>query len=126
MKKFSDFGNRLQSERERLCLTQAEMANLCGVKPASQYLYERGDRTPNAEYLMKASTIGIDTEFLLDAKKVPDASSTNHSINELRKLFVECDHKSRDEMGRLLDLDNRASIFISLFLKTIEDKNHDI
>ena len=98
-----EFSSRLRSERKRLNLSQTKFAKACGVSPPSQFLYEKAERSPNADYLALASEIGVDIEYLF---------SCEHQL--LVSLFLECDHLSRDQNGRLDPLESRAELFKDL------------
>lgn len=59
------FGARLREERERLGLTQGEP----GVTPQAQRKYERGERSPDAEYLAHFASQGADVLYLLTGER---------------------------------------------------------
>lgn len=59
------FGERLRSERNRLGLAQAEFGAKVGVSKTSQFNYEAGDRSPDAEYLVRAAALGVDVTYVL-------------------------------------------------------------
>lgn len=59
-----DFGKRLKEERERLGLSQAKFAELCGVGRTAQFNYERGERHPASIYLDAAEKLGVDTHYV--------------------------------------------------------------
>ena len=52
-------GSRLKAQREKLGLSQADMAEKAGVTARSQRNYESGTRVPDAEYLIAVSKIGV-------------------------------------------------------------------
>lgn len=56
---------RIKEERQRLGLTQAEMAEAAGVSKRSQANYESGDRDPNLAYLEAVARIGVDVGYVL-------------------------------------------------------------
>jgi len=105
-----NFGKRLSTERKRLRMTQADFAEACGVKPASQFLYERGDRTPNAKYLSKAAKVGVHIGYLFQGDSAKYGTNIL-ATDDLVKIFVECDTKCRDTNGRLQDLEHRIKYF---------------
>ena len=113
MHPLDNFAKRLTTERKRLGMTQAQFAQACGVKSASQFLYEKGGRTPNAEYLLRAKGIGASIGYLFDERSNPN-SAISYSPEELAQLFKQTDDICRDEYGRLLDLENRVEKFIAL------------
>lgn len=60
-----EIGARLREERERLGLSQAQMAKLGGTATRTQVAWEQGDQTPNAVYLATASKQGIDIQYVV-------------------------------------------------------------
>lgn len=57
-------GLRLKKERKRLGLSQVEFAKIGGVEPNAQGHYERGFRSPKADYLQRVSDAGVDVAYL--------------------------------------------------------------
>lgn len=64
----SELGARLKAERERLGLSQEEMALKCGVSRPTQYRYETGRGTPDSAYVNAAAGIGVNVQFVLAGK----------------------------------------------------------
>lgn len=64
-KEKSAFGNRLRQERVRLKLRLIPFAHAGGVQKGSQIKYEKGDRSPDVEYLLRVAEIGVDIPFVL-------------------------------------------------------------
>lgn len=83
------YGFRITKERERLGLTQAELANKLNISQKSISKYERSDRRPSYETLIKMSSLfGVSVDYLLgnDLRQnipVPEHESGgfSHSIN---------------------------------------------
>lgn len=117
-----EFHQRLAAERKRLGMTQREFAHACGVKPPSQFLYEKGDRSPSATYLSKALICGVNLAALFYGEENLNMGSALPSA-EMVKLYSTCDHMCRDPEGRLLDLEERASVFKDLYIEQIERLN---
>ncbi|KIQ27406.1 MULTISPECIES: helix-turn-helix domain-containing protein [Pseudomonas syringae group] len=59
------FAIRLRAERSRLGLSQKDFARFAGVEVNAQGHYERGERTPRADYLAAISAIGVDVGYLV-------------------------------------------------------------
>ena len=72
---FVSIGARLREERERLGLSQTEVAEIAekaGVKGAtrqSQALYEKGQRMPDAAFLAVMQGAGYDVAYLLTGQR---------------------------------------------------------
>lgn len=69
-------GERLKEERVRLGLNQAEMAALGGVAKTSQFNYEKGERSPDAAYLVAVEAAGVDVLYVLTGKRTPAPTSS--------------------------------------------------
>ena len=67
------FCDRLKEERNRLRYGQGEFAELAGVNRRSQVNYEKGDRSPNADYLLAISKAGVDIAYILTGNRLPKA-----------------------------------------------------
>ena len=65
----------MRLERERLGLTQTGFGEQCGVRKQAQINYEKGERIPDATYLMHARRLGVDVTYLLEGS--PGGSLTN-------------------------------------------------
>lgn len=65
----NNFCGRLREERERLGLNQTDFAELGGVKKLAQFNYEKGERYPDAGYLMAVAASGVDTQYLLSGER---------------------------------------------------------
>ncbi|WP_230660458.1 helix-turn-helix domain-containing protein [Psychrobacter sp. I-STPA10] len=59
------FSDRLREERDRIGLKQKEFGEFCGVKRNAQILYEKGERSPDSDYLTKAYELGVDVSYLI-------------------------------------------------------------
>jgi len=58
-------GGRIREERERLGLTQSEMADICGIKMRAQRNYEKDERQPDAAYLAALDSAGGDAAYVV-------------------------------------------------------------
>jgi len=79
-------GARLREERERLNVTQEFMANAGGVKILAHQNYEKGKRSPDAEYLSRVSALGVDVLYVLTgihSSETPRLSSMKDGIQQV-------------------------------------------
>lgn len=60
-----DIGVRLKQERERLSLSQAQVAKSLGIATRTQIAWEKGEQTPNALHLATLGTLGLDIQFIV-------------------------------------------------------------
>lgn len=76
-------GERILEERQRLGLTQTQLADAGGVSKGSQILYEKGN-APTADYLAGIATVGADIAYILIGTRsgASSAAGALHSISE--------------------------------------------
>lgn len=63
------FGDRLRLERNPLGMSQVEFGRACGVTKVPQLNYEKGHRSPDADYLLCAHRLGADVTFLITGER---------------------------------------------------------
>lgn len=66
-----NIGERLREERVRLGFNQADFAAIAGVAKTSQFNYEKGDRSPDAEYLAAVAQRGVDILYVVTGVLTP-------------------------------------------------------
>lgn len=69
-----NIGERLKEERARLGHNQADFAALAGVSKTTQFNYEKGERSPDAEYLAAAAVQGVDVLYVVTSERTPQAA----------------------------------------------------
>lgn len=62
--------DRLREERERLGLSQDDMAKVGGVGRTTQLNYEAGTRFPDTDYLCKIAGAGANQIYILTGERV--------------------------------------------------------
>lgn len=72
MKIHNLFNLRLKGERQRLGLTQEELAGAAGIDRRTQYKYEKGTNEPVLSYLKGVESAGMDVCFLLYGQRACD------------------------------------------------------
>lgn len=92
MKKSSLFSVRLKEERNRIGLTQADMASNCNISREMWGKYERNLALPGSEVLFSLSELGVDIGYLF---------SGNHSIplTDDESLLIEA-YRESNEQGK--------------------------
>ena len=63
--------DRLREQREALGMTQAELAEKCGIAARSQRNYESGERSPDADYMAAIARAGADVLYILTGQRNP-------------------------------------------------------
>lgn len=97
-------GERLAEERKRLRLTQAELAEVTGFSKRAIGSYERGERSPDAEQLLKYNEMGMDIYYVVMGRRVTgmldltpmqravledfDRCSVEHKIDAIKYLAL--------------------------------------
>ena len=66
----SEFHERLKELRCSKALTQESFAKIGGVTINTQVNYEKGERFPNADYLMRLAKEDFDVNYLLTGKRI--------------------------------------------------------
>ena len=79
-------GDRLKEERQRLGLNQSDFAALAGVAKNSQLNYEKGERSPDAEYLAAIAEKGVDVLYVVAGRRTPAAAD---AISEAEADLIE-------------------------------------
>ena len=87
------FAERLKEIRLKKNLTQEAFAEIAGVTKKSQINYEKGERSPDADYLMHLAEAGMDVKYLLSGKR--DRSKLNHIQGQLLDFYDSADSDSR-------------------------------
>lgn len=86
------FGLRLRNERERLGMSQDELAKAVGINRMSQGNYESGKRHPDARYMEAAIGVGFDPWYLLTGKRTGEeathAAAAEYLVSELAKSLA--------------------------------------
>lgn len=73
----TEFAERMKEERERLGLTQREVANAFGVNKGTVYSYERADRTPPGAHLTAMAELGADVLYIVTGQRIDETFSEN-------------------------------------------------
>ncbi|WP_440074013.1 helix-turn-helix domain-containing protein [Pseudomonas fragariae (ex Marin et al. 2024)] len=88
-------GERLREERERLALSQEDLAEAGGVNRNTQGSYERGARNPDIAYLAAVATLGVDTVYVLTGvKQVQGLTAEEAQIVEQYRRIPAGDQKA--------------------------------
>lgn len=101
-------GERLREERVRLGFNQADFAAIAGVAKTSQFNYEKGDRSPDADYLAAVAEKGVDILYVVIGQRLPVAEPTLSSDEvEMVEQVRALDDDDKGAVRRLLGAFNR-------------------
>ncbi len=85
------FGNRVRAARERLGITQEDLAARVGMSPSHMSIVERGVKVPRMDTVVKlANELDVSADFLLQD------SITQSRNNQLLSSIMELPEKERD------------------------------
>lgn len=98
------FGRRLFEERHRLQLSQAELALAIGVSERSIGNYERGQRSPDAEQLVRLVEQGMDVYYVLTGKRASGRLDLDPMQRAVLDDFDRCSREKQIEAVRYLAL----------------------
>ena len=88
----TEIGERLKAERERVNLTQGELARTAGVSKTTQANYEAGMRSPDAEYLLAVAGGGIDIQFVVTGQRLAAVAEDDVAIVPRVDVFAAAGH----------------------------------
>ena len=79
-------GARLMEERNRLGMNQTDFAARGGVGKATQINYEKGERSPDADYLGAVAKVGVDVLYVVTGTRSSSASLSEAESELLTRL----------------------------------------
>ena len=92
-------GERLRSERVRLGVSQAVMADWAGVKKLTQLQYENDKTSPTAAYLLAVGLRGVDVAYVLG---LPSKEETlTPRARALLRNYQEADKDGQSAIERM-------------------------
>jgi transcriptional regulator with XRE-family HTH domain len=107
-----NFGQRLRKLRDEKGDTQKELGKVLNVSESTIGMYERGEREPNFETLIKiANYFMVPVDYLMGL------------TNEYKKInYSELDEEEREIMGQLREVANEYGVGLTdpAFLKAFE------
>ena len=87
------FGNRVRAARERLGITQEDLAARVGMSPSHMSIVERGVKVPRMDTVVKlANELDVSADFILQD------SITQSRNNQLLSSIMELPERERDRL----------------------------
>lgn len=97
-----NIGERLKEERVRLGFNQADFSAFAGVAKTSQFNYEKGERSPDANYLAAVALRGVDILYVVTGERKPlSADSISTEIAEFLAVYKHVNLTDRDVLFRM-------------------------
>lgn len=123
MGNFVDIGIRLKNERERLGLSQSDFAALAEIGRKSQFNYETGERSPDAQYLAAISAAGADIGYIVTGIRHASGALNKDVIDWhlLEQVIAGVDEFLADRKAKLR-ADKKAGLIRVLYEKFSQDK----
>ena len=91
-------GERIAEEREKLGFNQEGFGLIGGVKKNAQFQYEKGIRSPSADYLAAIAGAGADVAYILTGSRLQDALD----FSPIKQAALQA-HKAANAMGKVTD-----------------------
>lgn len=79
-------GDCLKIERERLGMTQMDIAELASVSKTTQFNYEKDARSPDGVYLAAVAAADVDVLYLITGQRTP---SREEGLREREKAVLD-------------------------------------
>jgi len=111
------FGARLKFERERLGYTQDEFGAGGGVTRLTQSKYEKGDSSPDMNYLIAIEEMGADFTYLLTGERSSEKSAEevwNDQAN-LASAVVEELEKAINAKEAVISPEKKARLVAAIY-----------
>ncbi len=111
----TEIGERLRTERRRLGLSQDAFAAAGGIRRTTLYQYERGDRRPSLDFLIKCTSVGLDLAYMMFGERdFRLGSEIQLEAAELARISALVDIYARDSRGRLLAHEHQQELLSQL------------
>ena len=110
----SCFGKRIKSERQRVKMNQAQMAELGGVTRRSQVFYELGLKFPDAGYLVGIAD-KVDVLYIVTVERTPDGIPKALDARVIEPILAAIDAWA-EERKKPVSIQVRTEL-LALFLK---------
>lgn len=106
------FSERLKSERNRLKLTQTQLAELAGTTKQSQLKYEKDIQKPGMEYLAAIAKVGVDVQYLLTG--IHSETALTVEDEALLRLYREASPAIRNAALAVLMSGNAENVSVTV------------
>ena len=115
-------GDRIVTERERLGVQQGDVCTWTGVSRSTQFAYERGERFPDASYLVTLIEHGFDVPYILTGKRPPRYGAIDEDL--LRSVFNAIE-AALSAAGQAVDTGKKAKLVALVYQTSAENGQVD-
>lgn len=103
----SNFGLKLKELRNQASLTQEQLADKLGIKKATVSYYEKGERTPSPDVLIKIAEIfHVSTDYLLGIERTSYLDTNGLTEEDVRALRYLASYLHRKNEKYLMGPEN--------------------
>lgn len=111
---------RLREERERLGITQGDLATSLGQSRKSQTRYEAGERSPDWEYLDSLSGLGADVLYILTGERrssvpLPEANQLPSRLRERLSAAISAVEAGLEAVDRTASPKVKAELIMAAY-----------
>lgn len=93
-----DIGSRLREERERLGMTQEAFGKAGGVLKRALIRYEKGERSPDAQFLAALAAVGVDVLYVLTGQRQSPAAAA--ALDEGDRVLLRNFHAAPQQVQK--------------------------
>ena len=101
-------GQRIRYERQRIGLSQADLASLVGVHRKTQGNYELGARKADAHYLQELATAGVDISYVLTGESSNEALQAYRSVLDAIRVELRLYKGFEQDWASILELSRES------------------
>lgn len=87
----AEIGLRLREERDRLGLSQAQLASATGAATRTHIAWEKGEQTPNAVYLATMFIEGVDVNYVITGQRALTGAALQDELENLSSAWQAID-----------------------------------
>ncbi|SNX59071.1 hypothetical protein SAMN06296273_0508 [Nitrosomonas ureae] len=110
-----EIGDRIRSERERLGHSQEQWTSVCGIHRNTQVKYEKGEGSPNVEYLVAIDSIGADIDYIITGEKSVYRESSPDFECPIISMIIEQLEIVLNENKQVLSPQKKAQVVVILY-----------
>lgn len=117
-------GERLKKLRMQKEKLQKDIANYLSITTSAYGYYERGERQPNPEMLLKlAEYFNVTTDYLLGRTDIPNNDFIKDIDSKITENNLHIAANSKVDLGKLAKLDNKTAKLINTLIDDFLNDN---
>lgn len=117
-------GERLKKLRMQKEKLQKDIANYLSITTSAYGYYEKGERQPNPEMLLKlAEYFNVTTDYLLGRTDIPNNDFIKDIDSKITENNLHIAANSKVDLGKLAKLDNKTAKLINTLIDDFLNDN---